>query len=236
MKKENIIEKQLHDSICWNHSGKMTNLVSCSTSVIENEYCQQRRAQAKKAMELNPELDFVCVHCFAQAQLSYQTTTGNKYARNIDLYTKQVYAPELWPLLNNSIARIEAFGDTQPGVKGEIQVENYFNFCKRNPETMFAAWTKNPLIYHKVIEKVGKPENLILIYSDPTINGTMDNPEKYLEILKTAFPEIDKIFVVYNKKFVKKNQVAINCGARSCNGCRRCYRKTTENVIKEQLK
>lgn len=236
MKKEMTIEQKLHDSLCWEHTGKMKDLVSCSTSVLENENCQKRREQARKAKEVNPEKDFICLHCFADAQLSYQTTTGKKYARNTELYTSQVYAPELWPLLNASIARIEAFGDTQPGKKGEIQVENYFNFCKNNPDTTFAAWTKNPLTYHNVIERIGKPENLILIYSDPVINGTMENPEKYLETLKVVFPEIDKIFVVYDKKFVKKNNVEINCGARSCNRCRRCYRKNTEAVIKEQLK
>lgn len=132
------IKKTLLDSLCFNHSGKMAGLISCSTSVIENANCQNRRAAARRAVEINPDLDFICLHCFADAQLHYQTTTGKKYARNTELYTSQVYAPELWPLLNASIARIEAFGDTQPGKKGEIQVENYFNFCKNNPDTTFA--------------------------------------------------------------------------------------------------
>ena len=42
-----------------------------------------------------------------------------------------------------------------------------------------------------------------------------------------------KVFTVYDKKYLKENKdVVINCGARSCITCQKCY-TSKEEVINE---
>ena len=229
---EMTINEKLENALCTNHTGKMKNMFSISTSVLENPLCIARRASAEKAKENGSKKEIICTKCFAVSQFKMQTSTAKKYARNTELLTSAVYPVEAFPIVNACIFRIEAFGDVQ----NKTQALNYLHLIKRNPETMFTAWTKNPHIWDMAIKEEGKPENLIMIYSDPVVNGTTQTPEAFLSALRIGFPWIDKMFIVYRKTYANKNNVEINCGARSCNNCRRCYRKNTESIVTEILK
>ena len=154
--------------------------------------------------------------------------TSDVLERNTEILTKDLIPVDKWPALNARFFRFESFGDIQNG----IQVENYFNFCLANPKTSFAIWTKNPGLIDKVI-KAGreKPKNLIIIYSSPYIDKPV-NTDKYIK----CYPFIDKVFTVYSKEYIKENNIDINCGARSCLECGRCYSKRTGKEVREQLK
>ena len=206
--------KMLSEMFCNNHTGKMNGLQSLSSACTENQYC---KARAKNK-------NLVCNHCFSMAMQKRYKTLTTKLQRNSEILQNEVFAVNAWPRVNAAIFRLEAFGD----LANETQCINYFNLCKRNPETTFSLWTKNPFIIDRVLKSgERKPKNLIIIFSSPCLNKAS---EKIFE----RFSFVDKIFTVYDKEHA--GNVNINCGARSCNDCRRCYSKRTGKVVNELLK
>lgn len=197
------------------HTGKMDGMASLSTSVIENPIC---RARAKVPGS-------ICKECFATAMFKrYGDSFSDCFRKNTEVLTNIIIPVEEWPVVNYAYFRLESFGDLQ----NVNQVINYFNFAKANKRTTFALWTKNPEFIRKAIEAGHKkPKNLIIIQSSCFINKTDE----------AAGDFIDKVFTVYDKETIKENNVAINCGARNCLKCRRCYtKKAGIEQIREQLK
>lgn len=197
------------------HQGKMSGMQSLSTSCTNNLFCITR---AKNN-------DLVCSHCYAQRQMKIYKNLEKCLRRNTEILTTHVLEKDEIPFINAAFFRFESFGD----LNNEIQVENYFNIAKKNKHTKFALWTKNPWIIEKVINNGGKkPSNLQIVYSSPVINMCDDK--------QTVYPFIDKIFTAYSKEYIKENNIDINCGAKSCLACHRCYVKSKEKFINEKLK
>lgn len=207
-------EKKYGVHFTLNHTGKMAGMASLSTSVIENPICR-KRAMVKGS---------ICEKCFAAAQMRrYGDTFRDCFKKNTEVLTTQIIPVKEWPLLNYRVFRFESFGDLQ----NKTQVINYFNFAKRNPETTFALWTKNPeFIAAAIADGHKKPKNMVIIQSSCFINKA--DTKRY--------DFIDKVFTVYDKKYIQENNISINCGARNCLECGRCYSKRTGTEVREQLK
>lgn len=206
-------------AVCTEHTGKMEGMMSISTSCEMNDHCR-KRAMIKGS---------ICEKCFARKGFEMRPSMRAKYEHNTRLLTSRVLGDDELPILNNLVFRFESFGD----LNNSTQVINYFNIARKNPETMFALWTKNPFyISNAIRDGHSKPANIIIIYSSPMIDTDI-NTERLLK----AFPFIDKVFTVYRseKKAAEHGRV-INCGTRKCLVCRRCYRKDTEREISELLK
>ena len=138
---------------------------------------------------------------------------------NARILTSQVLPSEVLPLIPVKYFRFEAFGD----IINAAQVINYFNIAKKNPETLCALWTKNPQIIAQAIELGhAKPLNLQIVLSSPILNRPLR------AVTSSKYDFIDKIFTVYDKQHAAG--VGINCGARSCLACGRCYRPNPEGV------
>lgn len=208
-------------NICYNHTGKMAGMYSLSTSCTLNKYCLER---AK-----NP--DSICADCFAQSMFCnpWYKWALRRCEHNTKVLTESILDADDLPLINAHSFRFESFGDLQ----NTVQVINYFNICNLNPRVMFALWTKNPFIIANAIrEGYAKPDNLIIIYSSPIKNKAVS-----LEKIKAVFPFIDKVFTVWSTEDkAAAAGVKINCGARACMKCLRCYTKGGDNVISELLK
>ena len=150
----------------------------------------------------------------------------NRLADNLRILSGSVLPASVLPAIPVKYFRFEAFGD----LAGVNQVINYFNIARKNPETLCALWTKNPKFIQQAI-KAGheKPANLQIVLSSPVINKPLNG---------TRYEFIDKIFTVYDKTGARG--ININCGARSCLGCGRCYRSNPEGAriqyINELLK
>lgn len=203
-------------------SGKMEGIPSISTSCLDNPICIERMKNGES----------VCMHCFAAALLECRKNVREGVKRNFDLLNKEVLPLEYLPRFRNvSIVRIESFGD----VASVTQALNYINICKVNPDITFAAWTKNANIWNEAIKRAGKPENLSMVYSSFKLNIPA-NPEEYFT--KDGENHFDHIFTVFDKATADfYGDGFINCGARDCATCRRCYRKDPQKFnIKEQLK
>lgn len=197
-----------------NHTGKMMGMQSLSTSCLCNEYC--------KKYSQNPDL--ICSHCYAQTQMKIYSNMQKCLQQNTEILTSRVLEEWMLPVINATFFRFEAFGD----LNNYIQVVNYFNLCKKNKYVKFALWTKNPHLIKQALDLgYKKPNNLQIVLSSPLLNSPAD-------ISKWSF--IDKVFTVYDKEFIKENNVNINCGAKNCLTCNKCYRKTKETYINEKLK
>lgn len=197
------------------HCGKMSGMQSLSTSCLCNKNCLNRVENS----------NLVCSHCYAQRQMKMYKNLEKCLKKNTEILTANLLTDEEIPLINATFFRFESFGD----LNNEVQIVNYFRICKRNKHVKFALWTKNPWIIAEAINNgESKPRNLQIVYSSPYLNKCDNKLNKY--------PFIDKIFTVYTKEYIKANNIKINCGAKSCLSCHKCYIKSKEIYINEKCK
>lgn len=209
------------------HTGKMAGLQSLNTSCLKNKYCLARIKN--REIELDESIDkntknkkLICEGCYAEAQMSYMPNLREMTARNTDIL-KDILNYEDLPNMNCLYFRFESFGD----LNNDNQFINYLNICKKNPKTKFAIWTKNPWIVQSVFDKgYKKPKNLNIVLSSVVVN----------EPITTQYDWVDKIFTVFDEKYIEENGVEINC-PKQCFNCLKCYKKTNkEFYINEILK
>lgn len=196
-----------------NHTGKMEGMQSLSTSCVDNKYCLERSKNEHT----------ICYHCYAQRQMKMYKNMEKCLKSNTEILTSKILDDDQIPLINAAYFRFESFGD----LNNCIQVVNYFNICNKNKDVHFALWTKNPWIIEEAIN-IGhkKPKNLQIILSSCILNTPAI----------TDYEFIDKIFTVYDKEYIKLNDININCGAKSCLSCHKCYVKSKTKYINEKLK
>ena len=204
----------------YNHGNKMCGMISLSTACSCNERC---KANAKIPGS-------ICSKCYAQQYLKQRDNLETKLRTNGDVLKTEIIGVERWVHIDCrawKIARIEAFGDAE-NVKVCI---NYCNLCKANPKIVFAAWTKNIDLWEAAFASEGKPDNLILIASAMMVNAPIDVRNHRC---------IDKVFTVYTAEWLIENGKTpyfINCGARNCKKCKKCYTQTEEvEYVNEILK
>jgi len=138
--------------------------------------------------------------------------------RNAEILRAEIIPAEKWPTTTGVIFRLESFGD----LGNWIQAANYLNFARKNPQTRFSLYTKNPRFIAEAIAKgYEKPENLIIVFSSLFLNSRA----------KAPYPFIDKVFTVYESE--DKAPDGINCGARNCFACQRCYRASKPGEVEQ---
>lgn len=202
---------------CLNHTGKMSGMISLSTSSTCNAQCQ-KNAQVEGS---------ICQHCYSESMQKMYKGLKEKLVENAKILTAKVV--DTVPFLNNAYDRFEAFGD----LANEIQFENYVNICKANPQTNFALWTKNPSIVDRYLkgDPSRKPSNLNIGVSSMFMNKLI-RFEKYEYFT-------DFYFTVYSLDYIKDHpEIKINCGGRLCMKCLRCYKPHTGEpmIVNELLK
>lgn len=209
----------LFDGLCTNHTGKMAGVISFSTYCGLNPHCLQRAAVPGS----------ICSKCFAFRQTKRQASTRAKLVRNTLLINSGKYPASLFPIIDSiyNSFRFESFGD----LMSENQAANYLQWAAVNKKAHCALWTKNPWHIAAALENGSeKPRNLNIIFSSNMINAIEKN------IIK-LYPFIDKVFTVFTDETAAAVcGMKINCGARSCKRCKRCYLKTTGKWVIEKLK
>ena len=124
-------------------------------------------------------------------------------------------------MFNDNIFRLQSHGD----LINELHLKNLMAIVKANKWTTFALWTKRKNVIKEYFDKHTKPDNLILVYSNPLINKVIEAKDK-----PTYF---DKVFNNVDKDTLKDRQ---NCTGQQCFSCRRCYQKNNDNTIIEAVK
>ena len=199
------------------HSGKMKGIHSIGTSCVNNPWCIKRRESGES----------VCSKCYAETYMKMRKSLKQRLNENADILTTRILTDREMPFINDLIFRYESFGD----LHNTTHLENYVRICENNPSTHFGLWSKNIWILDELFnkDKQDKPDNLSIVVSSPMLN-------KAIELNKEKYWFVDHVFTVYDKQFIKDNQVDINCGSKNCLSCQKCYHKGTDFYIREQLK
>lgn len=217
-----IEEFEAFTGIMFSHnmSGKMTDVLAISTNCKVNPYCLARLAKGES----------ICSSCFAQkVENRYYDLYANT-ALNAEILSKEIIPWEVIPTINAFMVRIEAFGD----LINPIQAENYLRMIIKNPDVRFGWWTKNPNFVHVALQTYHNgevPKNVQIILSSLRLDEEAKiNPKfKYFN---------SKVFTVYTPCYFNAMNIDIesfiNCGARSCKKCQRCYHKADYNVTNKQ--
>ena len=207
------------------HTGKMKRVFSVSTDINSNPFCQARQMM----------IGCICHSCYAERMLDDTKgvfRTANKaFKQNGEILCSRLLDDSEIPTIDakrHPIFRFQAFAD----IRNVTEVLNYLKMARKNPKVRFALWTKNIGIVAQALKIVPKPKNVQIVLSSLKVNE--DDT-----FLVERFPFVDKVFTVYDDAHIAQG-VDINCGARSCFGCQRCYKPNPKGVslmqVRERLK
>jgi len=190
--------------------GKMAGMYSLNTSPEVNPFCIRMRQIE----------GLICKSCFTKTTERRWERCHIAWVNNYRVLTENRLKSDELPVIRKDIFRFQAHGD----LGNRTHYLNLISIAEANPKTTFALWTKRL----EVVKRGGvvKLSNLIYIYSTPKLNDL--NP-----ILPEGF---DKVFSVYTRPFTQEHNIAINCGARCCNECRKCYEHNDIVFVNEYIK
>ena len=196
------------DHICYNHEAKMHGIISMSTYVGNNKYCQARCKNCDNA---------ICKYCYAASLTKQRYHLKMKLIRIMAIFTNVELCRDDIPVINSELYpffRIEGFGD----IVNTTQVKNYNLLALCNSAVSFTWWTKNPGIIQAAIDQgMTLSNNIVIGLSSLYINTPeMDKAKKY------SF--IRFLFTVYDDDYIKAHDIKINCGAKHCISCGICYK------------
>jgi len=196
-------------------TGKMKGFKSINSNPITNQFC----------MAMSTCKIAVCHKCYSTKMLTtvYKKLAQPAFERNNKILSESVLPLSDLPIIKEKYFRFHAHGE----LINLNHITNFMNIAIKNKDTTFGFWTKRIDLVYEYINSVNKvPNNVVMIYSKPLIDQNITIAPKHF----------DKVFSVYTKEYVEKNKVKINCGARNCLECLRCYKKTTGISVREVLK
>lgn len=190
-------------------SGKMDGIYSVNTSTLENKFCQ--------AMSKTSD---VCASCYAERYEKMRKGLHEALVRNDKVFKSKDFKPETLPF---TFVRFHSFGE----LHNFQHLLNVVALVKHNPNTTFTLYTKRANYIQKFLkENDCFPSNLLLIYSNPSLNNERKTPPKGFH----------KVFNVFTKKYAQKHNIQINCGGKSCMSCMVCYTWNNTVVVNELKK
>jgi len=190
-------------------SGKLEGFKSINTNTLNNDFCIKMHNSKNK--------NIICTHCYSYYMLkTFRKNCTKNFNHNSKLLSKNIIPINLLPTLNDLYFRFHSHGE----LINQNHLINFINICNKNPKTTFALYTKRIDLIQSYFKDNNKPNNLIIVYSNPLINKVNKNIPKYF----------DKVFNVVDKP--NKN---INC-SQKCNNCLNCYNKDKDNIIIELIK
>lgn len=202
--------------------GKLDGIPCMGTSCLFNPVCEARRKNGNS----------ICSKCYAVGTcMQYEDLTWWLFHNQRELTTRVIPYDELPTFRADKfpndefMVRQESFGDTM----NIYQAVNYVRTCLKNGHCRFAIWSKNLWIWDAMFANTPKPKNMRFVYSNPDLNGEED------ESIFEKHPYIDCVFTVFTPGYIKEHDIKINCGARSCKKCGRCYKGRTK-FIREKVK
>lgn len=198
----------IYDHICFNHDAKMQGVISLSTYVGNNTFCQARCKNCDNA---------ICKYCYAASLTGQRYYLKMKLIRIMAILTSVELSKSDIPIIDAAIYpffRFESFGD----INNKLQFKNYNLIALVNSDVNFTIWSKNPGIIQAAINNgLQLSNNLVIGLSSLYLNKPeIDKAKKY--------PFIRFLFTVYDDEFIKTNNIVINCGSKHCITCGICYK------------
>lgn len=188
-------------------TGKLDGLHAISTNTRTNDYCIKQNAST--------DPDNICTKCYSHTMLkSYRKNMQPALQRNSDALSSYIHASADLPKIMDLYFRFDAHGE----LINEIHFINLINIAMANPSTSFALWTKRTDIVNKVLATYDKPDNLILIYSNPKIGRILAKRPKHF----------DRTF---NNVLQHEHVEQQNCTGQKCMDCLLCYTPVSANGV-----
>lgn len=183
-------------------TGKLDGIPATCTDTTSNSFCQKMQ-----------KTDSICASCYSQAMLTgMRKNCKPLWKKHLKILSKPMTVDSI-PSTNAKYARFQAHGEL-------TNVQNAINLliiAEKNPRTTFAFFTKRYKLAQKAIEQVGKPDNVIMIYSSPSVDRRSRLPKYF-----------DKTFTTYSDKNGK-----YVCKGKKCLQCLVCYDKNSTDHITE---
>jgi len=185
-------------------SGKLKGIPSINTNTLTNKFCQKMFNSTKE--------NLICKSCYSYEMLqTFRKNCIPKFEQNSKVLSEAIIPNLYLPKINASFFRFSAHGE----LINKNHLINLMNLTLKNPHTTFTLWTKKKGLVISYCKKYGKPDNLILIYSNEIIGSIAKLPEYF-----------DKTF----NNILKKDS-SVNC-FQKCIDCLLCYTKNdTETII-----
>jgi hypothetical protein len=172
--------------------GKLDGIHSINTSSKINNFCKKMRSVP----------DSICSKCYAMRYESYRPQLHAKLIENTKLFINPDFIPKF---INYKIIRFHSFGE----LINLQHFTNYVKLCEFNPTTHFTLFTKRLNLIRKYVKSVGKiPDNLKLIYSNPSMDKPLNSPP-------LGFHAVFNVFTI---DYIESENIAINCKG-SCADC-----------------
>jgi hypothetical protein len=186
-------------------TGKLAGLQAINSNTLSNDFCSTMR-----------KTDSICKVCYSAAMLSgSRKNCAPAFERNSVLLSAALIPVDRMPYINAAIFRFHGHGE----LINSVHLENIYRIAERNPATTFTLWTKR-----RDLIRTGRarPDNFILIYSNPSLDKVMAKPPA----------RFDKVF-----NNVKADYTGpANCTGQRCIDCQLCYTPGGETVIVEHVK
>ena len=194
-------------------SGKLEDVPAINTNTLSNKFCVTRHK--------NPARGNICAECYSHEMLgTFRKNCVPSFQKNSDNLSKGLIPWDDLPRVTASIFRLHGHGELING----IHFENFVRIAQKNPECSFSLWTKRATIVGAFKRAGGEiPANLILIFSNPTINKPMHSPPK-------------DFHRVFNNVQGDEFRHLENCTGKKCRDCELCYRPDGVRAIFEHVK
>ena len=186
-------------------TGKLAGLQAINSNTLSNGFCSTMR-----------KTDSICKVCYSAAMLSgSRKNCAPSFERNSVLLSAALIPVDRMPYINASIFRFHGHGE----LINAIHLENIYRIAEKNPATTFTLWTKR-----RDLIRTGRarPDNFILIYSNPSLAKLMTKPPA----------RFDKVFNNVRAEYTGP----ANCTGQKCIDCQLCYTPGGQSVIIEHVK
>ena len=189
-------------------TGKLKGIPAINTNTLTNEFCQKMHSS-------NPQC--ICTDCYSFAMLQgSRKNCQPAWQLNSDILSSDLLGYPL-PQFNSLYVRFDGHGE----LINETHFINYLLIAEHNPKTTFTLFTKRHKLVKRALETREKPQNLILVYSNPIVDRITEKKPRYFS----------KVFNTTTEKSTRDN-----CTGRKCIDCLACYDLNDNSVLVEQVK
>ena len=190
----------------WSKStGKMSGIPSLNTDTTTNEFCIKMK-----------DTDTICGRCYSWRMMTtFYKNCADRWKKNGDYLSYKIHDKDYLPKVDSVVARFNSHGE----LINKKHLVNLAKICYNQPLTTFTLFTKRKDIVQEVFKHIPIPTNMILVYSNATIDKVSKRVPKYFH----------KVFNV-----VSKDSDIVNCRGK-CITCMKCYTTSdkTEQIIEK---
>ena len=184
-------------------TGKLVEIPAINTNTLTNKICHDKHTSSPKC---------ICWDCYSYAMLEgSRKNCQPAWQKNSDILSGGLLGYPL-PQFNSLYVRFDGHGE----LINETHFINYLLITEHNPKTTFSLFTKRSKLVKKVLDTRKKPQNLILVYSNPLVDRITDKIPYYF----------DKVFNTTTEKSTRDN-----CTGRKCIECLACYTHGTNTLV-----